>query len=478
MRVIVVGAGGIARDLLRGLSDLWDATVVDVDPDRLKFVETVSAVETVEGDASSRLVLDKAGLSHADAFVAASHDDEVNLEACRLAIEAGIARLAAVATEPERLPDYREIGVPAFSPDRLTARRIETTLEPRRVSSAAFAEGLAEAIEIRITTDSPVAGKTLAALHSDVWLVATVLRDGALIVPRGDTVILADDLVTVVGAADDYSTIVRSFSRGEARFPNDLGKYVAVGLSGREDLETTVTEAINLTRNSAAEGLVMIHPEMDDEETETPITALLEEAASLAAGLEVIGRPVRGKLSPQRVAAAAKEGSVAVAVMHAPNSTSLRARLALSKLIRSMTESRKAILFSRGTTRYGRVLVPARGTPTGRVVARAAIDLAAFSKAILVGIAVIPPVFMARSDSRKAALKAFDQLNEEASVLDVHMQRELRQGNPARIIEDLAEPGLIVMAEPPKQRFAFRPSLVTHVIPRVPASVLLVPAPE
>ena len=50
MRAVVVGAGASARELIRRLGDSWSVTVIDPDPDRLRLVEKIRDVETVEGD--------------------------------------------------------------------------------------------------------------------------------------------------------------------------------------------------------------------------------------------------------------------------------------------------------------------------------------------------------------------------------------------------------------------------------------------
>jgi len=73
--------------------------------------------------------------------VAATGSDDVNLEVCRLARQAGLARVVAVAADSRRRHEYLTLGVPAFQPHTLTARQLELHLEPRRVSSTAFAHG-------------------------------------------------------------------------------------------------------------------------------------------------------------------------------------------------------------------------------------------------------------------------------------------------------------------------------------------------
>ena len=81
-------------------------TVVDTSAERLAGPATLRPIGQVVGDGSSRLVLKQAGLEDADALVTATDSDEVNLEACRVALGQGIARVAAVAAQPERVGDF------------------------------------------------------------------------------------------------------------------------------------------------------------------------------------------------------------------------------------------------------------------------------------------------------------------------------------------------------------------------------------
>ena len=147
MNIIVVGAGGTARELLRRLGDRWEVVLVDPDQSKLDAAGQIRPCTVVVGDGSSAVTLRKAGLDDADAMVAASGDDDVNLEATRFAREAGVLRVITVVSTPERVADFRELGAEVVSPDTIAARRVELQLEPRRVASNAFAEGKAEAIE-------------------------------------------------------------------------------------------------------------------------------------------------------------------------------------------------------------------------------------------------------------------------------------------------------------------------------------------
>lgn len=477
MKVIIVGAGGATRELLRRLGELWEVVVVDVDAGRLEELRDVRPVETRVGDGSSAIVLERAGLEEADALVAAAHDDDVNLEAIRLASAAGLLRVIGIAAEPERVADYRAAGADVVSPDERAARFIELHLEPRRVVSTAFAEGKAEAIEFWISPDSTVRDKRLADLHSETWIVAAVLRDGELIVPHGDTELRAGDRVTVVGAASDYATIVRTFTAGESRFPLNFGRKVAVALTTEADVDGPVAEALNLVRNSQAEGLLVVHRDpatVRDPSTGDEIGDLLDKLTARVEGVDVELVPVRGP--GKELVLRATEESVGLVVVPAPAAGTLIGRFRCARTVNTYGAAGLPLLLSRGTHPYGSIVVPARRTPAGEAAGRAGIDLARSSGATLVGVAAVAPAFVGEDDLDDAR-RAAAWLREEAAVQGVTVRRRIRRGNPVRIMEELAaEAGLLVLAMPDLPMNPFVPGVVGHLVQRVSCSVLLVPA--
>ncbi|MFH2071828.1 MAG: TrkA family potassium uptake protein [Actinomycetota bacterium] len=478
MRAIVVGAGGTTRDLLRRLGELWEVCVIDVDDARLAEAGAVRAIETILGDGSSRLTLERAGIAEAEAIVVATGDDAVNLEVCRLAKQVGLLTIVAAVAQPERLAAYREAGISAVSSDSLAARHLELSLEPRRVASMAFARGKAEAIEFRIADDSPVRGIELRDLRAESWLVAAILRDNQLIVPHGDTALRTGDQVTVVGSAADFPLIVRTFTAGASRFPLDYGKRVAVILDSRTDLDGPVAEAVNLTRNTRASSLLLVHRRIEgisDETRARDIEAMLDEAEERAAGVETKRRPVSGP--PERaLASVIRDESVGVIVLAAPHAGLLR-RMRVVRALRAAARLGLPVLFSRGTHPYHRLVSPARETASGLAAARAAIDVAADGKGDITGAAIVTPLFLTGTDGRHNALQALTRLREEAAVQGVTVHRELRQGNPIRLLTEMAgESDLLVLAVPGRRPTLLRPGIAGHVLSRTSVSVLTVPA--
>jgi hypothetical protein len=477
MRAILVGAGGVGRELLRRLGDMWDVTVVDSVAERLQRAGGLRRIEAVEGDGSSRVVLTRAGLAGTDALIAATDDDRVNLEACRIARQADVHRLVAVANDPERIPDFQDLGAAAIAPDSLAARRVELNLESRRVFSMAFAGGRAEAIEFRIAHDSPVRGRALKELYATSWIVGAVLRDDELIIPHGDTVLRTGDLVTVVGAGADFASIVRTFSSGESRFPLDHGKRVAVALEAEPEENGSVAEAIYLVRNSQATALVLVFrdPHQLRDETEAArAERFLERASGLAEGVEIRPRPVRDVPS-RALALKPEQESIGVLVVAAPGG----ARRPVRRGVRLVRRTERPVLLARGTFPYRRILVPARDTEAGRVAVRAAIDLARFGKASLIGLSVLDPEFFSGPSEPREQWQPVGWLEEEAAVQGIDVEGRVERGNPIReIVRQSERADLVVLGLPLRRGPRLRSDLARMIAYRTRRSVLLVPVPE
>ena len=481
MRALVVGAGATARDLIKRLGDSWTITVVDSRPERLELAGKIRDVDTVLGDGTSALVLKKAGLDHAVTVVAATGDDDVNLEVSRLAVESDIDQVVAVVRVPDRLEEFRELGGAAVvTPSTLAARHLEIAMEPRKLNSTTFAEGRAEAIEFEITPDSPVQGKALKEIHSEAWVVAAILRDGKLVVPHGNTKLLTGDRVTVVGAAADFAQVVRTFAGGVSRFPLNFGRKVVVPLRTRADLEGPVAEAVNFVRNSNAVELLVVHRDpatiknaADAQELESLVAA----CEAFTAGAETEARMTQGD-PVDALVDIAREESVGVIAAPMPRRSTLRIYAGIPKLLNKLGRAGVPVLLTQGAPKFDALVAPSRRTITGDMSARAAIDIAKRSGAKVVGVAVANPVFMGADDLLEKK-HATAWLRQEASVQDVDVERHVVRGNPVRVIADVTSSDrLLVVSMPALPIGRVNPGTGVWAAARSDGSVLFVPAED
>ncbi len=474
MRLIVVGAGGSARALLRRIGEVWEVTVVDTDQSLLAEIAAVRTVTTVVGDGTRPEVLAEAGLAGAAAVVAAHNDDEVNLAVCRVAGDKGVLATAVVA-EPERLDDYRRIDVAAFSPDNLAARRVVSLLERRREFSAAIAGGLAEGVDFRVLADSPVRGSALRDVTHEGWLIVSVVRNGEMIVPHGGTVLETDDLVTVVGSAEAHPAIVAAFTSGIARFPTDFGTSVGVALNDESDLAGPVAEAVELAAISAAESVTLIHRIGEDDAEQKRGEALIEAVIASNRDVPVRTRGISGN-PDDAVLGWPLDGAVGLVVVPTQGKRGPIGRRRVGEVCRAAVSRGRPVLFSRGEAGYQRIVVPARDTPAGWAAARSAIDLGAHTGLPLTTLAVVPPLFIAGDEARDDGARAAARLQDEAAVQGVSVRSIIEQGNPVRVIEShLDTASLLVLGLSGRRLRTLVPGITGHLARRAAGSVLVVP---
>jgi len=478
VRVVVVGAGASARDLIKRLGDTWNIVVIDTDPERFDVISGIRDVETVLGDGSSAVVLAKAGIEGAVACVAASGHDDVNLEVSRIAKEAGVDQVIAVVRVPDRAEAYRELGVETVVPARLAAQGLEVAMEPRKLKSTTFADGRAEAVEFEIAPDSPVEGMALREIHSPLWIVAAVLRNGELVVPHGDTQLLAGDRVTVVGGATDFSQVVRTFAGGVSRFPLGFGRKVAVPVEDAADGMSAVNEAAYFVRNTNAEELLVVHRDFESIKSQAEaddLEGLVDSIATEELGVEIRYRTVDTNPYEASVSIASRE-SVGTIVVEMPKRSLLRPYARIPAVLSALAPAAVPILFTRGDAKFATVITPVTRTPSGDVACRAGIDIARRSGGNLVGVSVASPTFMGTDDiiERRAATA---WLHREAAVQEVESTSEVVRGNPVKVIAATTAPHtLLVLSMPTLPMNTVRPGIGVWAAARGRGSVLFVPS--
>ena len=429
MKVIIVGAHGEAKELINRISSGWSISVVDLDQEKLRNFSTKRQIEKIQGDATSSLVLKKAGLEHTTAVITLTLNDEVNLEILKIAKQNEIIRLSSVINDSSNNDLYKNLGVEVVEPDILLARRFEHILEPRRVVSQAFAGGRAEAIEIEISSDSPVRGKKLREIGSDYYIVGALLRKGKVIIPHGDTEIETGDLVTIVLQSGAFSNVINLFSGSESRFPLEFGKNILVILENEENLKN-LSESEFYTRNTKASSLLVLTREdlFDNnlESTDDTLKAILKD--------QEFEMHLKSKISNKDIESIVTDSSIGTIFFPVEDGMS---KSKIKSLINISNKSKTPILFSKSTYPYktiGILLNDDFGESTSNSIA---FDLASSLSASLTAVNVSQPKFLQSEESSKVS-DSIEKLQDLALSHEVQLDLENQEGNEAKIFSEFS----------------------------------------
>ena len=213
MRAIIVGAGEVGFHVAERLSKQGhEIVMVDLQPERLDYVQSHLDIAIVEGSGASPVVLDRAGVKNAELLLAVTSVDEVNLVTCMGSRgKPGMVKVARVSN-PDFYADDHQFHPSRFDIDVMISPERELASDALRLLQstvatdiAVFAGGELQVIAVPISETAPVAGKTLAEVTQRVgnlpMLTAAIERNGAPIIPRGSTKLLAGDHAYIVATA-------------------------------------------------------------------------------------------------------------------------------------------------------------------------------------------------------------------------------------------------------------------------------------
>lgn len=207
LNIIIVGCGSVGATLVEQLSaEGHDITVIDKNPAKVNELTDMYDIMGVIGNGASFGVQIEAGIKEANLIIAVTASDELNLLCCTVARRVG--NCAAIARV--RDPDYsietgylrEKLGLAMIVNPELEASREITRILclPTALEVDAFAHGQAELIKFKISKGNILDGISVSSIgaRTENILVCAVERGGRVFIPKGDDVIMAGDIVSIV----------------------------------------------------------------------------------------------------------------------------------------------------------------------------------------------------------------------------------------------------------------------------------------
>lgn len=219
MNIVIVGAGEVGTHIASQLvSEQKDVVIIEKDPESAARASGMLDCLVVTGEGSNVDVLEQAGVSKADIFIAATSVDEVNMISCFVA---GSTFNTPVKIARVRNVDYMRTGLlknAAIGIDYLVNPEIEaafdivqTVLHGASSGIFAFQGTNAQLRDFLVKEDSVFNGvlvKDIRSLIDQNFIIAGVLRQEQLHIPRGDFQILTGDHIYIAALGKSFNKIL------------------------------------------------------------------------------------------------------------------------------------------------------------------------------------------------------------------------------------------------------------------------------
>lgn len=213
MYIIIVGGGKVGYYLTKTLVNEGNYEVLLIEKNRKKvatYGERFGAV-VLAGDGAESSTLEMAGAARADVVIAVTGDDEDNLVICQTARRMfDVPRTIARVNNPKNEEIFKKLGIDVtVSATNLILNIIEQEIPERGlVHLMTLKHAQMAIIEATVEAGAVAAGKSLAEIQFPPNIViSAVLRNGSLLIPRGDTVLLPRDEVIALSNRENESTL-------------------------------------------------------------------------------------------------------------------------------------------------------------------------------------------------------------------------------------------------------------------------------
>ncbi|MEM8867695.1 MAG: Trk system potassium transporter TrkA [Verrucomicrobiota bacterium] len=237
MKIIIIGAGEVGRNLSTTLAAVGhDVTLIEKSEAQCESLDEEQNARIIAGNGSSARQLVEVNVADCDAFLAMTSDDRTNIISCSLAKGLGakntIARIHDETYSDTSVINYQlHFGLDLLlNPEEICAVELAKQIRnPGRVAVENFARGQIEVQQLQLTSSSRYIGKPLRELKFDPRVrLGIVQRKGVSTVATAETVLKADDIVTVFGHPEPLFALREKFDPNQKA---DLSRVVLFGAS-------------------------------------------------------------------------------------------------------------------------------------------------------------------------------------------------------------------------------------------------------
>ncbi len=467
MKLIIVGAGEVGRELIKRLQKEWSITVIDEDEDKLKKIiemldsESMNRIVLLQGDGTSKLMLKKAGIEDAKAFVACTGDDEVNLEACRLAKEFNVPSIFAVSNSTEKDELYEREEINFVDKAVATASLLEREIESGIVTPTNVGLGKGEIIEVTVMPTSIIAGYPVGKFSSRRWKIVAIFRGNRLILPKPKTIVKPGDRVLIVGDPKILKYIAGLIKSGEPQFPLQFGVEEVVFLPERD--YKTIQDARFFFNNTKLQkiSIYSCFPVDDTLRSQFPqekktIKSIKHLKQCEREFIDLIKDENYGLIvMPDRY----KEFPLFLGIKTLP--------------ILAAEETYSPVLIARGTTPIERIIVPVSGSFSSFRALEAATELS------LMWGASLSAIYVSSGENDRKIAPLRERVNKFSNMYKVPIDFIARTGNPVtELAKESKKAQLAVIGARKRTTNWFNPYPPYHMIHRVSCSSILISVGE
>jgi len=209
MYIIIIGCGRFGSNLARRLSDEGNnICIIDRNSDKLNALGSGFNGQRIKGIEYDSDNLTEAGITKADAIISVTADDNVNITVSMIADKIfHVPKIIARVNDPEKSYFYHKLGIETINPIEYEFEIIKSKLPVKNLEVIYTLDENFEIIEILVDKIKSISLNELEIKYR--CIVAGVLKNGLLSLPKKDEQILCGDKLICNVHKDDKGNLIK-----------------------------------------------------------------------------------------------------------------------------------------------------------------------------------------------------------------------------------------------------------------------------
>lgn len=220
MKVLIIGAGKLGTKLATAmLNGEIHVTVLDNNVEVLNRINDYLDVLTVNANGAVKGVLEELKIESYDMTIAVTNNDDTNILISSMAKKLGCKYTIARIRTPEYANQLNFLKK-VYKIDRVINPELATADEISRYLMGStsfyfgdFAGGKIKLVNLNIKSSPDFVNKRLTDIsHVNRLLIVAISRNGDTIIPNGETVLVENDMIYVLGQKEKVANILKDIS--------------------------------------------------------------------------------------------------------------------------------------------------------------------------------------------------------------------------------------------------------------------------
>lgn len=220
--VLLVGGYRKAKSLAQSLIQKgYKVTAVNNIYSDCKRLAENEKLTVINGDGTKPYILEDAGADGMDIAIALTSKDEDNLVICELCKKKfKVRKTVSLLSDPQKTDFFYKMGIDSVvcATSAVTSIIEQQAFMEEMASVIPIGEGRAQIIETPITAADP-------AVQKQVWeinlpkevIIGCILRGDKTLIPRGDTRIMAGDILVLISGDNKESAALKELKGGSVK---------------------------------------------------------------------------------------------------------------------------------------------------------------------------------------------------------------------------------------------------------------------